>query len=142
MVNNACVTLVLNNRIAPRHTAVLAENHPEMRQQLSRLLQKDLDVVCAVDDGISALRAVTEHQPSVAILDVSMPKMSGIEVAQELKNLKLATRIIFISIQNDRDYLQAMTSLGASYVAKVRMRTDLLVAIHEMLNGRTFISPS
>jgi DNA-binding NarL/FixJ family response regulator len=112
-----------------------------MRKQLSRLLQNDFDVVCTVDDGISALRAVTEHEPSLAILDVSMPKMSGIEVAQELKKLKLATRIIFISIQNDRDYVQAMTSLGASYVAKVRMRTDLLIATHEMLNGRIFISP-
>jgi DNA-binding NarL/FixJ family response regulator len=141
MVNDAYVTLVWNNRIAPRHTAVLAENHPEMRKQLSRLLQNDFDVVCTVDDGISALRAVTEHEPSLAILDVSMPKMSGIEVAQELKKLKLATRIIFISIQNDRDYVQAMTSLGASYVAKVRMRTDLLIATHEMLNGRIFISP-
>jgi DNA-binding NarL/FixJ family response regulator len=98
--------------------------------------------VCAVDDGISALRAVTEHEPSLAILDVSMPKMSGIEVAQELKKLKLATRIIFVSIQNDRDYVQTMTSLGASYVAKVRMRTDLLIAIREMLNGRIFISPN
>lgn len=142
MLNDACVTLVLNNRIAPRHTAVLAENHPEMRKQLSRLLQNDFDVVCTVDDGISALRAVTEHEPSLAILDVSMPKMSGIEVAQELKKLKLPTRIIFISIQNDRDYVQAMTSLGASYVAKVRMRTDLLIATHEMLNGRIFISPA
>jgi DNA-binding NarL/FixJ family response regulator len=141
MVNDPCVTLVWNNWIAPRHTAVLAENHPEMRKQLSRLLQNDFDVVCTVDDGISALRAVTEHEPSLAILDVSMPKMSGIEVAQELKKLKLATRIIFVSIQNDRDYVQAMTSLGASYVAKVRMRTDLLMATHEMLNGRIFISP-
>jgi CheY-like chemotaxis protein len=108
-VDDASVTLVVNNRMAPRHTVVLAENHLEMRKQLSRLLQNDLDIVCAVDDGISALRAVTEHEPSLAILDVSMPKMSGIEVAQELKKLKLATRIIFISIQNDRDYVQTMT---------------------------------
>jgi len=142
MVSDAYVRFVVNNRTAPRHTVVLAENHPEMRRLLSRLVQNDLDVVCAVDDGISALRAVTEHEPSLAILDVSMPKMSGIEVAQELKKLKLATRIIFISIQNDRDYVQTMTSLGASYVAKVRMRTDLLIAIREMLNGRIFISPN
>ena len=113
-----------------------------MREQLSRLLQNDLDIVCAVDDGISAFRAVAEHEPSLAILDVSMPKMSGIEVAHELKKLKLATRIIFISIQSDRDFVQAMTSLGASYVAKVRMRTDLLIAVREVLNGRIFISPT
>jgi DNA-binding NarL/FixJ family response regulator len=142
MVSDAYVTFVVNHRTAPRHTVVLAENHPEMRRLLSRLVQNDLDIVCAVDNGMSALRAVTEHEPSLAILDISMPKMSGIEVAQELKKLNLATRIILISIQSDRDYVQAMTSLGASYVAKVRMRTDLLIAIREMLNGRVFVSPN
>jgi DNA-binding NarL/FixJ family response regulator len=128
--------------MVPRPTVVLAEDHPEMRKQLARLLENDLDIVCAVDNGISALQAVTEHEPSLAILDVSMPIMSGIEVAQELQKLKLSTKIIFVSIQSDPDYLQTMTSMGASYVAKVRMRTDLLIAVREMLNGRIFVSPT
>jgi DNA-binding NarL/FixJ family response regulator len=70
-----------------------------------------------------------------------MPKMGGIEVAQELKKLKLSSKIVFISIQNDPGYIQVLTAMGASYVLKMRIQTDLVPAIRETLNGRVFVSP-
>jgi DNA-binding NarL/FixJ family response regulator len=122
-------------------TVVIADDHPEMLEVVSHLLQEEFDIVSTVQDGVSALQVVTELKPAVVILDISMPKMDGIEVAQELKKLKLSSKIIFISIQNDPGYIQVLTAMGASYVFKMRIRTDLVPAIQETLNGRLFVSP-
>jgi DNA-binding NarL/FixJ family response regulator len=122
-------------------TVVIADDHPEMLEVVSHLLQEEFDIVSTVQDGVSALQVVTELKPAVVILDISMPKMDGIEVAQELKKLKLSSKIIFISIQNDPGYIQVLTAMGASYVFKMRIRTDLVPAIQETLNGRVFVSP-
>jgi Response regulator containing a CheY-like receiver domain and an HTH DNA-binding domain len=122
-------------------TVVIADDHPEMLEAVSHLLQKEFDIVSAVQDGVSALQVVTELKPAVVILDISMPKMDGIEVAQELKRLKSSSKIILISIQNDPGYIQVLTTMGASYVPKMRIQTDLIPAIRETLHGRVFVSP-
>jgi DNA-binding NarL/FixJ family response regulator len=122
-------------------TVVIADDHPEMLEAVSHLLQEEFDIVSAVQDGVSALQVVTELKPAVVILDISMPKMGGIEVAHELKKLKLSGKIIFISMQNDPGYIQVLTAMGASYVLKTRIRTDLVPAIQETMNGRVFVSP-
>jgi DNA-binding NarL/FixJ family response regulator len=122
-------------------TVVIADDHPEMLEAVSHLLQKEFDIVSAVQDGVSALQVVTELKPAVVILDISMPKMDGIEVAQELKRLKSSSKIILISIQNDPGYIQVLTTMGASYVLKMRIQTDLIPAIRETLHGRVFVSP-
>jgi len=122
-------------------TVVIADDHPEMLEAVSHLLREEFDIVSAVQDGASALQMVTELKPAVVILDISMPKMGGIEAAQELKRLKLSSKIIFISIQNDPGYIQVLTAIGASYVLKMRIQTDLIPAIRETLHGRVFVSP-
>src|SRR5262245_66463750 len=106
-------------------TVVIADDHPEMLETVSHLLQEEFDIVTAVKDGILAWQVVNELKPDVVILDISMPKMGGIEVAQELKKLKLSSKIVFISIQNDPGYIQVLIAMGASYVRKMRIRTDL-----------------
>jgi DNA-binding NarL/FixJ family response regulator len=122
-------------------TVVIADDHPEMLEAVSQSLREEFDIVSTVQDGASALQVVTELKPTVVILDIAMPKLGGIEVAQELKRLKLSSKIIFISIQNDPGYIQVLTAMGASYVLKMRIRTDLIPAIRETLHGRVFVSP-
>jgi len=122
-------------------TVVIADDHPEMLEAVSQFLREEFDIVSTVQDGASALQVVIELKPAVVILDVAMPKMGGIEVAQELKRLKLSSKIIFISIQNDPGYIQVLTAMGASYVLKMRIQTDLIPAIRETLHGRVFVSP-
>jgi len=122
-------------------TVVIADDHPEMLEAVSQSLREEFDIVSTVQDGASALQAVTELKPAVVILDISMPKMGGIEVAQELKRLKSSSKIILISIQNDPGYIQVLTTMGASYVLKMRIQTDLIPAIRETLDGRVFVSP-
>jgi len=122
-------------------TVVIADDHPEMLEAVSQLLREEFDIVSTVQDGASALQVVTELKPAVVILDIAMPKMGGIEVAQELKRLKLSSKIIFISIHYDPGYIQVLTAMGASYVLKMRIQTDLIPAIRETLHGRVFVSP-
>jgi len=122
-------------------TVVIADDLPEMLEAVSQFLREEFDIVSTVQDGASALQVVIELKPAVVILDVAMPKMGGIEVAQELKRLKLSSKIIFISIQNDPGYIQVLTAMGASYVLKMRIQTDLIPAIRETLHGRVFVSP-
>ena len=122
-------------------TVVIADDHPEMLEAVSQSLREEFDIVSTVQDGTSALQVVTELKPAVVILDISLPKMGGIEVAQELKRLKSSSKIILISIQNDPGYIQVLTAMDASYVRKMRIRTDLVPAIQETLNGRVFVSP-
>jgi len=122
-------------------TVVIADDHPEMLEAVSQSLREEFDIVSTVQDGTSALQVVTELKPAVVILDIAMPKMGGIEVAQELKRLKLSSKIVFISIQHDPGYVQVLTTMGASYVLKRRIQTDLIPAIRETLDGRVFVSP-
>lgn len=121
-------------------TVLIAEDHPEMLEEVSAVLQGEFEIVSAVRDGLSAVRMAVELKPAVVILDMSMPGMGGFEVAQELGRLQPSTRIVFITIQYDPDDVQVMTSIGASCVLKMRLRTDLIPAIREALSGRAFVS--
>jgi DNA-binding NarL/FixJ family response regulator len=75
------------------------------------------------------------------VLDIAMPGLDGIQAAREVRRLTLAARLIFLTVQEDADYMRAAHDLGASYVLKHRMHIDLPVAMKEALAGRMFVSP-
>ncbi len=74
------------------------------------------------------------------ILDVAMPNLTGIDAAREMRRRGLPVRIIFLTIQEDPEFIHAARELNASYVLKKKMRTDLLLALKEELVGRRFFS--
>ena len=115
-----------------RPTVVVADDHPGMLAEILKFLQPHCQVV-AVENGILAVQAISEWQPDIAILDIAMPGMTGIEAAQRLLEMKSSTRIIFLTMQPDPDYVQAADALGAGVVVKSRMRSDLLLAIETAL---------
>ena len=123
-----------------RPRIVVADDHPQMLDEVSRLLQEEFDVVATVPDGTTTLKVVQDLKPDVVVLDVMMPGLSGIQTAQQLRCMDQPPRIVYLSIQNDPEYVEAATAMGASYVAKSRMRPDLLIAIKEALAGRIFLS--
>jgi two-component system, NarL family, response regulator DegU len=124
----------------PRTTIVLADDNRAIREETALLLQEHFDVVATVDDGARAVQTVSDLHPDVVILDIAMPVKGGIEAAREIKRAGLSTKIVFLSIQVDRDYVEAASEMGASYVLKPRMKSDLLTAIRETLAGREFVS--
>lgn len=125
-----------------RARILVAEDHELMRDRVVRLLQRDFDVVGAVTNGEALLEAAVRLQPDVCVLDISMPLLSGIETVNYLKQAHSTAKVIFLTIHNDSDFVGAAFKSGVEgYVFKTRMAADLIVAVREVLAGRTFLSP-
>ena len=124
-----------------RARILVAEDHELMRNKVVRLLNRDFDVVAAVTNGEELLEAAARLKPDVCVLDISMPHLNGIETAMYLKQNNAPTKVIFLTIHNDSDFVGAAFRSGAEgYVLKARMAADLVVAVREVLAGRTFVS--
>jgi DNA-binding NarL/FixJ family response regulator len=121
-------------------TVLLADDSDRILNVASRLLGADCEVVATVSDGDSALRAVNQFKPDLVVLDINMPGMDGIQAARQLQKLGPEPRVVFLTVQEDPDIVQAACAMGASYVVKARMYSDLPVAIKEALAGRVFVS--
>ncbi len=126
-----------------RTRVLLADDHEAVLDRVKRLLEDQFQVVGTVRDGQAALEAVAELRPDILILDISMPVLSGMQAAVRLKQKKSEVRIVFLTVHEDPDFAREALATGAlGYVTKPRMATDLLVAIKEVLAGRSFVSPS
>jgi DNA-binding NarL/FixJ family response regulator len=120
----------------------LADDHPEILDKLADILERTYDIVDTARDGRTAMNEVMQKCPDVLLLDISMPMMSGIEAAENLIRMNTKTKIIFLTIHEDPDFVRVALATGAAgYVVKSRMATDLLPAIREALAGHRFISP-
>ena len=105
------------------------------------MLNREFEVVGAVDSGPALLEAAARLKPDICVLDISMPSLSGIEAATRLKLSDSSTKVIFLTIHNDSDFVGAAFKSGANgYVFKTRMAADLVVAVREVMAGRTFLS--
>jgi DNA-binding NarL/FixJ family response regulator len=125
-----------------RARILLADDHKAMRERVVHLLEDEFEVLGALEDGQAIVNAALELKPDLCLLDISMPILNGIQVANELKHDGLSTKIIFLTIHEDPDFVQAALSTGASgYVVKSRIASDLLTAIRDVLAGGKFISP-
>jgi DNA-binding NarL/FixJ family response regulator len=108
---------------------------------VAELLRGTFEVVGTVSDGRAALEAVLALDPDLAVLDISMPCMSGIDVARELHRRGSKARIVFLTVHEDTDILESCLAAGGlGYVVKVYMDTDLIPAMKEALAGHVFIS--
>ena len=123
----------------PGARILVADDHEEVRNLIVRLLRRQFEVLAALGDGPAFLEAVDRLQPDVCILDISMPKMSGIEVAKRIKQRDAKIRIVFVTLHEDRDFQAAAFATGAEgYVTKAKIARDLLFAVGEVLAGRRF----
>jgi DNA-binding NarL/FixJ family response regulator len=120
---------------------LLADDHPGVLRAVQGLLEPDLEVVGAVDSGESLFDAATKLQPDVIVTDISMPKLSGIEAANRLRESGCSSKIVFLTVHTDPDVLRIALKTGAlGYVVKTSIDTDLLLAIQEAIVGRIFVS--
>jgi DNA-binding NarL/FixJ family response regulator len=120
---------------------VLADDHQQMIAIVRQMLREPFEVVGAVEDGKQAVNAVLTLNPDALVIDISMPVLNGLQAAKQLQTSGCRAKIIFLTIYEGRDFLDAAFSAGASgYVNKGRLSTDLIPAIHEAMLGRIFIS--
>jgi DNA-binding NarL/FixJ family response regulator len=124
-----------------RTRVVVADDLSPVLSTVAALLRESFDVVGLVSDGRAALEATLKLEPDLVILDISMPAMSGIEVAQELKKRGNKARIVFLTVHEDADILKICHAAGGlGYVVKLLMDTDLIPAMNEALAGHLFTS--
>jgi DNA-binding NarL/FixJ family response regulator len=106
------------------------------------MLEAHFTVVGTASDGRAAVEAEKRLHPDVVILDISMPVMSGIVVAKQIRQGGSNVAVVFLTVHQDLDILAAAKRAGGlGYVVKARLRTDLVFAINEALEGREFVSP-
>lgn len=121
---------------------LLVDDSPELLTIAGAALAPVCVIVGTAMDGRSALAAASTLRPDVIVLDISMPGMSGLEVAAALCAQKSTAAIVFLTIHDDAQIVEAaMQSGGTGYVLKRRLSSDLLEAVQEARAGRSFISP-
>lgn len=121
---------------------LVAEDHAAMREKVVGTLEGEYSVVGAVGDGQEMLDAESEIQPDAVVLDISMPRMNGIEAATLLKQRASSARVIFLTVHEEPAFLEAALAAGAlGYVIKSRLASDLRLAVREAMAGRRFVSP-
>ena len=121
---------------------LLADDHRIVMEGLRSLLEPEFDLVGAVEDGRALITAVEELQPDVAVVDVSMPKLNGIEAVRQIKQKNKRIKIVFLTMHPDVAYAASAFEAGASgYVLKHSAPAELVMAIKEALEGRTYVTP-
>ena len=126
-----------------RARILLADDHKEIRDRAVRLLEPEFEVVGAVSDGNALVRVSAQLKPDVCIIDISMPYLNGIEAAMKLRENGSEARIVFLTVNEDSDFVRAALKTGAlGYVVKSRMASDLCLAINGAIRGDLFVSPS
>ena len=121
--------------------AVLAEDHILIQEALRLELRREVEVIAAVQDGAAALEAIGQYQPDVLVLDLSLPKVNGMTVAQRARKSWPDLKILFVTAQSDRFYVEEAFRSGANgYVLKGAMATELRQAVREVLAGRCYRS--
>ena len=124
---------------------LLADDHGIVRRGLKSLLesQPGLQVIGEAADGLEALRLCGELSPDLLIIDISMPKMNGIEVASRVQKLDRAPAIIILSMHADESYIMRALGAGArGYLIKDATDEDLIPAVKAVAAGKPFFSPT
>ena len=124
---------------------LLADDHTLVRQGLRKLLEErpDWEVIAEAGDGREAVRLAEQLKPDVAILDVAMPLLNGIEATRQITKRVPGTHVLVLSMHADEAYVTQILQAGATgYLLKDSADVDLLKAVGEAAHGRSFFSPA
>jgi DNA-binding NarL/FixJ family response regulator len=123
---------------------VLADDHVMVRQGIRQFLEEagDIDVVAEAGGGAEAVRLVETHRPDVAVLDVRMPEVTGVEATRQIKARFPQVRVLVLTAYDDDPYVFALLQAGADgYVLKTASGDELVRAVRTVHTGRTALSP-
>jgi len=124
---------------------LVADDHPIVRSGLRKVLdaKPDMEVVAEAEDGAEAVEKALEEDVHLAILDVSMPRMTGIQAAAELQKRKPELKILMLSMHDSEQFLFEALKAGASgYVLKSAADTDIVDAVRSAMRGDSYLYPS
>lgn len=126
-------------------TAVIADDHTIVREGLMKLLKEEdgIEVIGEAKDGREAVEIVQTLKPDIVIMDIAMPKLNGIEATRQIKQAKIETKIIILSMHDHGRYIRELLGLGVSgYLLKNAASKDIVKAVKSAIKGDTYLSPS
>ncbi len=126
------------------HRIVLAEDHTIIREGLRMLLSSanEYEIVGEASNGLEAISMVEEFKPDIVLMDISMPKMNGLEAIREIKATNQQVKILVLTVHKTEENVLAAFEAGADgYVLKYADKEELLLAIKSVCGGESFISP-
>ena len=124
---------------------LLADDHTVVRQGLRKVLEErpDWQVVAEAGDGREAVRLAEQHRPDVAVVDVAMPLLNGIEATRQITKRAPQTKVLVLSMYSDEAYVTQMLKAGATgYLLKDSADVDLVQAVQAVSQGKSFFSPA
>jgi DNA-binding NarL/FixJ family response regulator len=122
---------------------LLADDHPVVRKGLKLCIEEGegFKVVAEAGDGEAALALIQKLRPNLAILDIDMPKSTGLQVSAEIKRLKLNTKVIFLSFHKDEQMVRAALDAGGNgYLLKDSAMQEIVAAVQTVMNGQVYVS--
>ena len=124
-----------------RRRILLADDHPLLLERVTRFLQPTFEVVGVAHNGVEMVNEAMRLSPDIIVADISMPELDGIEAAHRLREMGATATIVFLTIHESSEFVEACMAEGAlGYVVKSHMKTDLIPAINAALSGRCFVS--
>lgn len=126
------------------HRIVIAEDHRILREGLRSLLSSNpaFEIVGEAENGREAVRRVEELKPSLILMDLSMPKMDGLDAIEEIKKRCPDTKVLVLTVHKAEEYVYASLKSGADgYLLKDATRAELVLAVENVLRNKSYISP-
>ena len=125
-----------------RPRLLLADDHTLLLDGIRLMLAPEYELIGSVEDGHSLLAAARDLKPDVILLDISMPLLNGIDAAHQLRRIVPSSKLIFVTMHADPDFVTEAFRAGASgYVLKRAAASELMTAVREVLKGNQFVSP-
>ena len=124
---------------------LLADDHTILREGIKVLLnrERDMEIVAEAEDGAQALEQVRSVKPDVVVMDISMPKIGGLEVTREITETFPDVKVVILTMHDNEEYLvQALKSGAKGYVLKEAAATDLAEAIRAVVRGDAYLYPA
>ena len=126
-----------------RPRVLIADDHHILVEGVRRILENEYEIAGTATNGRELIELAATVAADVAVIDVGMPQMNGIEAARRLRDSSPGLKIVFLTQQTDRAYVhEAFRSGGNAYVLKQTASSELTKAIQEAMAGRYYVSPS
>ncbi len=125
-----------------RPRVILADDHALLLDAFEKLLEPTCEIVGKVTDGRALLEAAPDLHPDIVVLDISMPRLNGLDAGRQLKKLMPHIKLVFLTVNEDPDLAAEAFRIGASgYLLKNSAASELFKAIHEVSRGRSYVTP-
>jgi DNA-binding NarL/FixJ family response regulator len=125
-----------------RPRLLIADDHTLLLDGLRVMLEPEFELAGVVGDGHALLSAAAKLKPDLILLDIAMPALNGIDAARQLRKIVPLSKLIFLTMHGDPDYVTEAFRIGASgYLLKRAAASELITAIHEVLKGHRYVSP-